>query len=83
MGKKELWIHKLKPGTFREYLYKTFGKRAFTNAGKIKTTVISGIIKAYKKGTEFKLGKVILKPSLKTYRRAISARTLRVLRRKK
>jgi len=84
LGKKdELWIHKLKPGTFRRYLYNTFGKDAFTNAGKIKISVINGIMNAYNTGKKYTLGKVSIKPTLRTFRRANAAKTLRKLRKKK
>jgi len=67
--KKELWIQDLEPGTFRAYLYRRFGKKAFTERGTIKREYINRIKREYKQG----------KVRLETYRRAVAAETLKEL----
>lgn len=77
MGKKakKKWIQKAieEEGSLTDYVKRRWGKQAFTKKGNIKVKILNQIIKDYKKG----------KVSLKTYRRAVLAKTLRKIAKKK
>ncbi len=77
MGRKakEKWIQKAiqEEGSLTDYVKRRWGKKALTKKGNIKTKYLNQIIRDYKKG----------KVSLKTYRRAVLAKTLRKIAKKK
>jgi len=75
MGKKKKWIQEAieDEGSLTDYVKRRWGSKAFTKKGTIKVAYLNKIIKDYKKG----------KVSLKTFRRAVLAKTLSKLSRKK
>ena len=77
MGKKakKKWIQKAisEEGSLTDYVKRRWGNKALTKKGTIKIKYLNQIIKDYKQG----------KVSLKTYRRAVLAKTLRRIAKKK